>query len=94
MDTLLHLNSKAESVCYDTTYRWRIQDFRLRGGGHRAVGRHFSAKTYAKTKELDPIGGAGSTPPGSANAYNIVLYILELLSHIVELLHDCYEIAS
>ena len=31
---------------------------------------HFSAKTYAKTKEMDPVGGAraGGAPPGSANA--------------------------
>ena len=32
----------------------------------------FLAKTYAKTKELDPVGGvhAGGSPPGSANAYS------------------------
>ena len=33
---------------------------------------HFLAKTYAKTKEMDPVGGGGalasSVPPGSANA--------------------------
>ena len=27
----------------------------------------FSAKTYAKMKELDPVGGAPAAPPGSAN---------------------------
>ena len=47
-------------------------------GGRRAVGGGcadlrrgcFSAKTYAKTKELDPVGGRGcapAAPPGSAN---------------------------
>ena len=47
------------------------------GGGAEPLGgtdlRHgyFLAKMYAKTKELDPIGGwarAGGAPPGSANA--------------------------
>ena len=30
---------------------------------------HFLAKTYVKTKEIDPVGGAhaGGAPPGSAN---------------------------
>ena len=66
--------------------QWRIQDFPFGGvpshwGGRRAVRggtdlRHgcFLAKTYAKTKELDPVGGAraGSAPPGSANAGVII----------------------
>ena len=58
----------------DTT-QWWIQDFPLGevptcwgGADLRCV--HFSVKTYAKTKEIDPVGGAraGSAPPGSANA--------------------------
>ena len=38
-------------------------------GGRRAIGganlrcRCFLAKTYVKTKELDPVGGGGATPP-------------------------------
>ena len=48
----------------------------LRWGGRRAVRgganlqrRYSSAKMYAKTKELDPVGGAraGGAPPRSAN---------------------------
>ena len=41
------------------------------GGGDADLRRvHFSAKTYAKMKEMDPVGvgggaRAGSTPPGS-----------------------------
>ena len=39
--------------------QWRIQDFPLGGGGGTNLQRvHFSAKTYAKTKEMDPVGGA------------------------------------
>ena len=34
---------------------------------------HFSVKTYAKTKEIDPVGGGGgrapAAPPGSASVY-------------------------
>ena len=44
------------------TIQWRIQDFPL--GGRRPIGGgsnlrrvHFLAKTYAKTKEIDPVGG-------------------------------------
>ena len=56
------------------TEQWRIQDFPL--GGRRPVGGanlrclHFSAKTYAKMKEIDPVGGGGApvAPPRSANA--------------------------
>ena len=54
-----------------------------RWGGRRPVGGgtnlrrvHFLAKTYAKTKEIDPVGGggahAGSAPPGSANGTSIM----------------------
>ena len=53
------------------TVQWRIQDFPLRGGGTDLRHGCFSAKTYAKTKELDPVGGGGrapAAPPGSANA--------------------------
>ena len=48
--------------------QWRIQDFPLGGGADlRCI--HFSAKMYAKTKEIDPVGEAraGGAPPGSAN---------------------------
>ena len=47
--------------------------FHVGGGGGGADLRriHFLAKTYAKTKEMDPVGGeggrAGGAPPGSAN---------------------------
>ena len=58
--------------------QWWIQDFPLGGGGgaltHWGGGTnlqciHFSVKTYAKTKEMDPVGGGGRwrRPPGSAN---------------------------
>ena len=61
------------SVCTENLSiqnQWRIQDFPL--GGRRPVGgatnlRHvpFSAKTYAKMKELNPVGrgGASGAPP-------------------------------
>ena len=49
--------------------QWRIQDFPLRGalthwGGASLQHIHFSAKTYAKMKGIDPVGGvrAGSAP--------------------------------
>ena len=52
--------------------QWQIQDFPLGGAEPLGVANlrrgHFSAKTYAKTKELDPVGGR----PGSANV-NITL---------------------
>ena len=56
--------------------QWRIQDFPLGEGGTKLLGGTdlrcgcFLAKTYAKTKELDPVGGGGCTPaapPGSTN---------------------------
>ena len=38
---------------------------------------HFSVKMYAKTKEIDPVGGGGGTcqwhPPGSANVYTFLI---------------------
>ena len=39
---------------------------------------HFLAKMYAKTKEIDPVGGAPAAPPESANGrlINIVTYVL------------------
>ena len=43
--------------------------------------RHFSAKMYAKTKELGPVGGGGhapGTPPRSANAYELKYKINEV----------------
>ena len=53
--------------------QWRIKDFPLGGGGggRRPIGGganprciHFLTKMYAKTKEIDPVGGAraGGTP--------------------------------
>ena len=56
-------------------HQWRIQDFPLGGapthwGGADLQYVHFSAKTYAKTKEIDPVGGrAPAAPPGSANGH-------------------------
>ena len=42
------------------------------GGANLRCG-HFSAKTYAKTEELDPVGGrAPAAPPGSANHYGLI----------------------
>ena len=45
-------------------YQWRIQDFPLWGGADPLGGTnlrriHFSVETYAKTKEIDPVGGGG-----------------------------------
>ena len=43
--------------------QWRIQDFPLGGadplGGANLRCIHFSAKTYVKMKEIDPVGGGG-----------------------------------
>ena len=61
--------------------QWRIQDFPLGGrqpieGGTDLRCVHFSAKTYAKMKEMDPVGGGGGgacwqRPPGSASVNGI-----------------------
>ena len=43
--------------------QWRIQDFPLGGADLQCI--HISAKTYVKTKEMDPVGGgvhAGGAP--------------------------------
>ena len=47
-------------VCAPTLsmHQWRIQDFPLGGGGANLRRIHFSMKMYAKTKEIDPVGGA------------------------------------
>ena len=50
--------------------QWRIQDFPLGGADLQCV--HFLAKTYAKMKKIDPVGGGGEHAPaaplpGSAN---------------------------
>ena len=40
---------------------------------------HFSAKTYVKMNEMDPVGGGGGRrrrPPGSANAFVYVGYTM------------------
>ena len=43
--------------------------FPVAGGGADLQHGCFSAKTYVKMKELDPVGGGGApaAPPGSAN---------------------------
>ena len=48
--------------------QWQIQDFALGGaptrwGGANLQHIHFSMKTYAKTKEIDPVGGARRRRP-------------------------------
>ena len=55
--------------------QWRIQDFPLGGGGANLRHVHFLAKMYAKTKEIDPVGGgrALAAPPGSANGLQLKL---------------------
>ena len=61
------------------------------GGGANLRHIHFSAKTYAKTKEIDPVGGAcAMVPPGSTNALysalpfgiNVILTVLTFLIFI------------
>ena len=56
------------------------------GGGGYAELRHqcFSVETYAKTKELDPVGGAPAAPPGSANG-EITLLIFFFLVRFASL---------
>ena len=51
-------------------------------GGANLQRVHFSAKTYAKTKEMDPVGGrALAAPPGSANVVVMILaYIIPQLT--------------
>ena len=55
--------------------QWRIQDFLLGGadplgGGANLRCVHFSAKTYAKMKEIDPVGGrAQAAPPPDPPMY-------------------------
>ena len=57
--------------------QWRIQDFPLGGADLLGWGTdlqcvHFSAKTYAKMKEMDPVGGGAMVaPPGSANGNDV-----------------------
>ena len=70
--------------------QWQIQDFPLGGclpvgGGANLRCIHFSVKKYAKTKEIDPVGGvrASSAPPGSANgnatmARSISITVMEM----------------
>ena len=52
--------------------QWRIQDFRLGGADLRHV--CFSAKTYVKTKELDPVGGGRmlAAPPWIRQCYDMI----------------------
>ena len=50
-------------VYHQKSIQWQIQDFPLGvanplGGGANLQCIHFLAKTYAKTKEIDPVGGA------------------------------------
>ena len=57
--------------------QWRIQDFPLVGDADllrrdanlRCI--HFLAKTYAKTKEIDPVGGGGGGGGGAGGAPRI-----------------------
>ena len=48
------------------------------GGGANLRRIHFSAKTYAKMKEIDPVGGGEGArrgaPPGSANDNYMCMY--------------------
>ena len=47
------------------------------GGGANLRCVQFSAKTYVKTKEIDPVGRgarAGGAPPGSANVKHMILF--------------------
>ena len=57
--------------------QWQIQDFLLGGADLQRV--HFSVKTYAKTKEMDPVGGvcAGGAPldPPMLNAGSTLEFI-------------------
>ena len=72
------LMNKAELQTIKRGYQWRIQDFPLGGGvlthwgGTNLQRIHFSVKTYAKMKEMDPVGGGHvpQAPPGSANGYH------------------------
>ena len=50
--------------------QWRIQDFPLGGADLRHV--HLSAKTYAKMKELDPVGGRGGGAPQIRQFFNVM----------------------
>ena len=68
--------------CIQNSVQWRIQDFLLGGvptrwGGTNLRHIHFSAKMYAKTKEIDPVGGAraGGALPGSANGVQILKFM-------------------
>ena len=69
----LELEKRGKRCHFCTMYpvQWRIQDFPL-GGGRQPVGGggganlqcvHFSAKMYAKMKEIDPVGGARAAAP-------------------------------
>ena len=52
--------------------------FPVGGGGRRPVGgcqpptHTLFGKTYVKTKEMDPVGGAPAAPPGSANGGDVI----------------------
>ena len=59
------IRKRIQKVFVERILQWQIQDFPLGGGADLRHG-CFLAKTYAKTKELDPVGGgarAGSAPP-------------------------------
>ena len=66
-------------MIYGYPFQWWIQDFPLGGvlshwGGTDLRHGCFLAKTYAKMKELDPVGGhvLAAPPPGSANAFSVL----------------------
>ena len=49
-----------------------------RWGGCNLRHIHFSTKTYAKTKEMDPFGGARRRrPPGSANDIGTHIFFIQ-----------------
>ena len=62
-DQSMHINEKLPNVHGNVLFlrveQWRIQDFPLGGGGANLRCVHSSVKTYAKTKEMDPVGGGG-----------------------------------
>ena len=45
----------------------------------------FSAKTYAKMKELDPVGGAraGSVPPDPPMGYGRIIILLMIFQNLI-----------
>ena len=70
-----------------------------RWGGANLRRVHFLAKTYAKTKEIDPVGGArvpaAPPPPGSANVWDtrhVYTHCEPLLYLACDYTRCCYRI--